>query len=695
MLRYLLFAFTLLLPAVSAQDAAMNKFLTDFGKALQFNDEKGMDKAVKAAPQQAMRHFQNLRIELWGGKQDVKPQVDAIAAAWKRALDGSTALERIDRWVDSQDQKSYQAYVKARNALDKCYSILSVATESKQRKDFEVARDSTISVAKAMEETSHKVDAAEAWVLVSIIYTQMPEKTLEERRDSVFALEQFVAARDAWGWTQDEHYPRNKAIIKAEKERIAADEAAGEKRKNEGYGDNTKGIDALVMPGAKEEVHDLAFAALQNVEELDYCIKGGALPQFWWEAQVTTADTQPLLAWFRSKPLHVVQVSGSKFAVTPEVADKALQYEIDAGNKPKVTSFFVDKAKKSPYAMWFWTGSDKERVGEMDVNLMPTPEFTPIFYRSAASWSVTHGTEQVTYYDDNCNGTPMDGDPFAGDFKSHAAGNPDGIAVPLMDSMRVGKGARMPYSEFVKLGDAWWHQKASGEGKSSFRPLNPEYFKTGKVKLNWAGPKPTAPVQLVIQGRGDFRTAFFDVAGGKEVDVPAGEYVVCVGRILQGKGAKAQSANIFQGAMEAFTVEAGKTFELKMGAPFALVFTKGGTDSEVAIDATRIHVKDRAGASIVEFHGMTLIPEVLAAKAADGKGAKVIGKFVRMEDPEFLGAAAREVPKIGRFVALFPMPEGAKGGSLTLKVKPPFPDAKIGLSIKKHALFGKLDSSFQ
>ena len=50
--------------------------------------------------------------------------------------------------------------------------------------------------------------------------------------------------------------------------------------------------------------------------------------------------------------------------------------------------------------------------------------------------------------------------------------------------------------------------------------------KTGKVKLVWNGPKPTAPSQLVIRGSGDFQAAFFDVAGGKEVEVPAGQYRV-------------------------------------------------------------------------------------------------------------------------------------------------------------------------
>jgi hypothetical protein len=52
--------------------------------------------------------------------------------------------------------------------------------------------------------------------------------------------------------------------------------------------------------------------------------------------------------------------------------------------------------------------------------------------------------------------------------------------------------------------------------------------------------------------------------------------------------------------------------------------------------------------------------EVLAAKAEDGKGAKVVGKFVHFTDSELLNKATAKHNKLGLLCATFPMPEGYK-----------------------------------
>ena len=209
-----------------------------------------------------------------------------------------------------------------------------------------------------------------------------------------------------------------------------------------------------------------------------------------------------------------------------------------------------------------------------------------------------------------------------------------------------------------------------------------------------SGPKPSAPAQLVVQGAGDTKTAFFDVAGGKEVEVPAGNYTVILGRIVVGKGARAQLATIYQGTSAAFTVEAGKVFELKMGAPFTLQFERGG-DENSTIDALKVLVREASGCVLTELHGLAVAPEVLAAKAEDGKGAKVVGKFVRFTDAELLNKATAKHNKLGLLCATFPMPEGYRDGEMVLKVKMPGSGWKMRLSMKKHPLFPPLESPWQ
>jgi len=86
---------------------------------------------------------------------------------------------------------------------------------------------------------------------------------------------------------------------------------------------------------------------------------------------------------------------------------------------------------------------------------------------------------------------------------------------------------------------------------------------------------------------------------------------------------------------------------------------------------------------------------VLAAKDADGKGAKVVGKFLRFSDPELVNRAAIAHNQIGLLAASFPMPEGYKEGSLALTVKLPAAGMKLALQIKKHPLFGDVKSAWQ
>jgi len=456
-----------------------------------------------------------------------------------------------------------------------------------------------------------------------------------------------------------------------------------------------------VMPNTTEALSELQFEALASWDELDYCQKGGPVPAYWWLNPFGKETKNAKMNWFRRLGLYIVRVATTKFAVSLSDDGKVAQ-DVDLSNKGKVSSFFLDPEKKVPYAMFFWTGSDKEHVGEAEVNMAPSDANTPVYYRSAASWKTTIGGEQVVFYDDNTNGKPMDGDPMEGKFPMTTLGAPS-TETPLLDSMRIGKGPRVPFSEFAYVGGAWrWiHRVESQTGvdiKVGTKPLNPEYCKTGKVKLTWSGQKKTAPVQLVIRGTGDYASACFDVASGKEVELPAATYQVLWGRIVQGKGTRVQMGTIYTGDSKAFTVEAGKTFDLRMGAPFSLVFTRGGgeNDPEAKIDGTRIAVHESSGAVIAELQGMTVVPEVYAAKEKDGKNSKLVGKFTKLTDPELLNAISRNdsYKEVGLQLACFPVPEGAKD-SMEMKVKLPAPGWKVGLVAKKHPLFDELKSAFQ
>src|SRR5262249_50040105 len=152
------------------------------------------------------------------------------------------------------------------------------------------------------------------------------------------------------------------------------------------------------------------------------------------------------------------------------------------------------------------------------------------------------------------------------------------------------------------------------------------------------------------------------------------------------------------GDSKPFTVEAGKTFDLKMGAPYSLSFMRGGGDNdpEARIDGTRILVHESSGAMITELQGMTVVPEGGAAQDKDGKGATTSGTCKQLSGPELLNAISRNktYEAVGLQLACFPVPDGAKD-TMELKVKLPAPGYKVGLVAHKHPLFGELKSPFQ
>ncbi|MCK5943437.1 MAG: hypothetical protein KAI24_15755, partial [Planctomycetes bacterium] len=437
------------------------------------------------------------------------------------------------------------------------------------------------------------------------------------------------------------------------------------------------------MPNVPAKKYELKFAPLKDwSKDHDYGPRGGPVPAFWWLDSLGEKGSSKQMGWFTRKPMYLLRLGANKFAVNNEPSETKSAVEIDAGARAKPSTFYLDDEGKQPYAMFFWLGTNQESTGVAKVNYAPTAKFVNLYYRSASSWKTQIDKETVVYYDDDASGAPGNGEPFKGELRSHLLGDPkgEGVIVPLFDSMEVGKGDRVPFSNFVKLASGWHYQEIATGADVSLRPLNPEYVKTGSVKLAWKGSKTSKPDQLVIQGAGDYQGAIFDLASGKPIEVPAGEYKVIWGRIVNGKGARLQTAQLYPSAdSESFLVKAGETFTLEMGEPFVVDFEREG-DQEASINALTICVKEKSGCRILGFHGTSLECDVLASKDGQERGAKEVGSFVPFTNDQLIGMAAQEYQNLGFLVACSPMPKGYREGPLVLEVKLPDAGMKLGLA---------------
>ena len=687
----------LLLSVARTQQDPGTQFRTEFAKGIELVDTKMIDKAVKRSPSQALLHYEGIYQEKQAGKESGHAAVLALQESWKRVFENSDTVERLDRWLSGAEQAQLQALRTSRDNSWKLWSdFIDRVAKGVVRADYEKTLQQYTTLASNAVTLGHAVQLADLLQTACVVASKVPERTLDDRRNAVAITEQFIEARKSWNFTMDEHYIRNVEYVKSEKGRIEEDAKKGDKRKAEGYDANAKGVEALVMAGAVEQKHAFKFEPLPNLEELEYGPRNAPVGPLWQLVSLAEVGTSRAIPGFKRREIYLARTAPNKYAVSLLSNDNKGAVEVEVNNKFKVSNFWLDGEKKLPYAMGFWLGSDREMINEAECNYEAAAKVANVYYRSAASWKGVIGTEPMQLYDDNCSGNPGDANPFEPDFKSMLLGDSEkGTTVPVFDSMRIGKGPRQPYSEFIKLATGWHYVKKSTSGDElGVRPLNPEYVKTGKIKLVWSGPKPTQPVQLVVQGSGDYKTAVFDVASGKEIEVPAAEYTVIFGRLLLGKMPRVQTAALYQGNSKPFTVEAGKVFELKMGGPFTLQFTRRG-DENSTIDATKILAAESSGCVLGEWHGISLACEVIAAKEADGKGQKVVGKFLRFTDGELVNKAAAKHSTLGLLAACFPMPDNYRDGELVLSVRAGGAGMKLALLIKKHPLFGPMQSPWQ
>lgn len=702
-MRTFLILCLLAVPAISQN--TYQDFLKAFDQAVQYDDAKGVEKALRADPVNALRHWEGLATDKKNGK-DVAKVMEAFVTGWSSIYENKDVLDNYERWVGYLTAEKIGFIKQAQSESYQVYQELTKfrGDNTVGRKSWDELKKSATGVAEKLSNLGHKIDAADAWVVVANIAANIPQRSVQDRRDTVFALERFLEERNNWGWTFDPPYNQNKDYLKAEKARLEEAIKEAEKREADGYEAGVEGVAGLVMPDSKPTVLDLTFVPLKTVPDDDMFVSGGPVAPFWIEVrfhdEATDEGGNPMkrgdgalydrFNWFGGGNLYVVQEGLNKYALATTSLDETVPIEASAKPEPCQFEYVDANGNKQPYSMAFFLGGDRVLIGTCEQNLAPTKKYTPMFYKSTSSWTTQINGEEVTFYDDSGDAVMFEHDPMAVEYKIRTAGDPEGTVMPMLDSMRIGKrGARIPFSEFVKVGDKWFYLHASETDptKPAVQPLNPDYLKTGTVTFKWDMGRKAAPQFVVIQGEGTYAAARFDVTQGKGVEVPAGSYRVLYGRIVAGKGARTQVVQIAGGDMESFEVEAGKEFELVMGRGMHYSFPFDVDGRQFECNLERLVMKDDLGCTYFQFHNVTQAPELVYAPAVDSKRMKPIESLVAMTDPNFTRDAGKT---IGRVVATLPMQKGATDGSMKLKVELPAPSGAVGLSIKKHPLFPKV-----
>ena len=678
-----------------AQNITYDEWVAKLKPLLEYKDEKGVDKAFNQAPHHAIAHVMALFAEVTVRPDPrVSQEIEQLREAWKRTLDMAT-FDRIQRYYEGLDATTRRELGKADNAQRVVYNQFAEA--GNDRTALEAAKAAATRVATMYEQLGHAWRAAEMWSVAASIIAKYPGRTLEERREGVTALQRFKELMESWSWNDGSIYLQNIAYLKAEQEGVELGAKEAEKRKDAGYAPDAAGAERLVMPNATEEVADLKFKMVPKLQE-DTFVRGGEVPALWLTVEVLGGPRR--MDHFKGADLFMVCPGANKYGVTLDGTQTDMKknpwQEVSAKPRPEPTLFYLGENKTDPYAMFFFVGGEQESLMGIKQNLAPQPDRAVVRYRSASSWVTTINGEQVTFYDDNANGKLFEESALDYGLIDRTIETGKDLAVPAYDSMQIGKGPLQPWSPFAKIGEQWFHLRAQKDGTAvGARPLNPEFFFTGHLRLDWHG-KTCKPDVLIVRGNGDFAATAFNLVGGKPVEVPAGEYEVSFGRVSDAKGAaRGASAHVYRGQSPKFTVEKDKTLDLALGEPFHLTFEKKVDGDTLVLDTLQVHVQGMAGELYTRINGAVPEAEVLAAKSKDGKGAKVVGELVPITDGDFLNEVARKHTVLGNEVGFFPVVKGEKESPTTLKAKLPAPDAFVGLQDKKNKLFGKMAPVFQ
>jgi hypothetical protein len=341
--------------------------------------------------------------------------------------------------------------------------------------------------------------------------------------------------------------------------------------------------------------------------------------------------------------------------------------------KGKVEAVHISLGEGESLRDWSFfatTGLEKDTYQGMQVNLAPVDDYMTIYILGAGAMTGMVGETEILITDDNMDGI-YGSPPMTWGF----IGLTEGYNQPSLDAILVGDEKRArPWSEFQKIGDAWY-KLATINGGAGLE-VTPATVKTGRLKLSFKGPKPS---WVVLQGTGLMENSFFDIAksGSKGTEVPTGTYKLYFGEIRKGKKQQTMKTLILPGAKTPmWDVVEGKTSLVKLGGPFDL-------DFDFDADAESIQVLGRTVVVTGVAQERYERPWNCVSKAEASYRKKGAKRGSKAEKMGLLSMIEEEWAD-----AWFPL-------STELQKRAAETDVEVQVVMKKHKLFGKVESSWR
>ena len=700
----------------SAPAPQIAAFLKRFDSAFQTDDQKGMERAVGKYPGEAVEYFEQLANNYnISGDSRLAPRMDKLKELFKK-VHGSTILEKIEGYTSEWGEEERKLHRACEGKYRQHFGALKAWQAGKKEEDkqnaYKMLQESMDGYKELGDLYRYSIALLSKFALLRD--TQKESVELMEKQDAI--ITEFLKIRgEDLDFKRDKDYAAWDNWLKGFKRSLETAKKGGglpgdiAKRQKEQEKDAKPQQAELTkyLPGSKWTRVMMEISLMKEPTD-SICAFGSSNPLDWNAMAIEgTAATQ--MKSFKDGEFYIHRTGANKwFGQTDKDGKMAKPAKLSIGNKPKAAwvPYFKtgETTKPYDYGFFFWTGGSQQNLFGLNLNLAPQwgqRKFALLFYRSAVVLHANIEGTKLELYDDNFNGIVGEdpaklivGDPRFGT----GLGEKTAMGHPAFDSMRIGKSKYLqPFSRYIHIGDYWYKLNVLGNNENlNYRPMDPANIPTGLVKMDFKGPSKAKPDYLVIQGQGFLKGAYFDIAHApaKGIEVPAGQYVIYYGRILNGEGARAMNATMLMGDSKPIDVRAGELNKIKVGAPYTIEFESSQVGDDIIVDSSKFWVKGSAGERYGCIGSEVLEPELIWSTKNTGSKGKVLGSWRRMKSIEDFSTIRTKYKAYDLHIPYFCVADNAdKTVDIKLTVKKPVKSGAFFVAVRqrKHKLFKKLE----
>ncbi len=647
-------------------------FSAEMTEAMEVGDTGGVTKALRKYKEDAILLFiSKAAVRATSDDPELNDWVDAFVDGWSKAFRNDFA-RNYDRYLQRLSADGRRVRLQL---LQTDYPRINNQHIAALNKDPDVLwndlRTNADTLVTAMIDVGDLYYLALAQNIVGNLNNPIYREDGADGLKAVAAYEGCIAAREKLGLTNDRFYTNTYRVLRDLRGRMGIPEP----------------VDPNAPPPEEPEINPEEMQPTAEMEAVTVPLEAGLLKKP--EAQVHSADFErdQFVSWVRvGLPVPGEQITLPD--IMPPVRLKrvaAAKYQLEAGGEPSeefrltpkptavtVMRRFADGSER-PYTLEVATGTTSEVFQGVTLNLEPTDEGGPMFFRSISTMTGETPYGPVTLIDFN-------GDGAFGlkEFKP-AANWAEGLLPETFflrpDAIVFGEAKHSwPFSRFIADEKGQWYElEMEAHEAPTEVVLTPVTPNLGKLEVEFKGLKKVKLASLILASESSATKGLVvDLAAMKDAkgayQLPIGRYRFIQARWRDAKNGGSVLVLPASGIPTFLDVDQTDTVKLELGAPFRFAAQVDYDGDQAVVNGRSLHVVGRSGERYLRVIG-----EPLFGIEASAKGAK--SAELKAPEPEDTNQDWERL--------YYPM-------DAVLETKGDKP--AVTLSLKKHPWFGKIST---